>query len=202
MPSAFRPMLLRGISAVSSALTTIWPPRSPCRSRLHDELVHSAQKIGGRVCVLRICARGSTAPCSKRMCGSRATPHNLAASQGQPRTIQQEHSARDFLSRQGLKSAGILCVFQTFRTAESAKNIRRRPKRNYAVLPYITALLHRRRWTRSGRPWAVPSAPATWAFPSGFPSGFPSAPSAPPWGAPSPRRAWRPDGCASRSSSG
>ena len=116
----------------------------------------------------------------------------------QYRIIQQEHSARDFLPIQGLKSAGILCVFQTFRTAESAKNIRRRTKRNYAVLPYITALLHRRLWTRSGRPWAVPSAPAPWAFPSGFPS----APSAPPWGAPSPRRAWRPDGCASRSSSG
>lgn len=135
MPSAFRPILLRGISAVSSALTTIWPPRSPCRSRLHDELVHSAQKIGGRVCVLRICARGSTAPCSKRMCGSRATPHNLAASQGQPRTIQQEHSARDFLSSRGSKCADVLCAPQAFRTDGAAKNVRRRPKGNDAVLP-------------------------------------------------------------------
>ena len=47
---------------------------------------------------------------------------------GQHRTIQRAHSARDFLSRQGLKSAGILCVFQSFRTEGSAKNIRRRPK--------------------------------------------------------------------------
>ena len=46
----------------------------------------------------------------------------------QHRIIQREHSARDFLSRLGLKSAGILCVFQTFRTDGSAKNSRRRPK--------------------------------------------------------------------------
>ena len=46
----------------------------------------------------------------------------------QHRTIQREHSARDFLSGQGLKSAGILCVFQVFQTDGSAKNIRRRPK--------------------------------------------------------------------------
>ena len=52
--------------------------------------------------------------------------------------IQREHSARDFLSRQGLKSAGILCVFQTFRTDGSAKNVRRRLKANYAVLPKKT----------------------------------------------------------------
>ena len=67
MPSAFRPMLLRGISAVSSALTTIWPPRSPCRSRLHDELVNSAQK-------------------NRR---TRLRPPNMC--QGQHRTMQQAH---------------------------------------------------------------------------------------------------------------
>ena len=92
------------------------------------------------------------APCLSILSDTKIGPAHL----GEPvrflwqyRIIQQEHSARDFLPIQGLKSAGILCVFQTFRTAESAKNIRRRPKRNYAVLPYITALLHRRRWTRS-----------------------------------------------------
>ena len=58
----------------------------------------------------------------------------------QHRSIQREHSARDFLSRQGLKSAGVLCVRQTFRTDGSAKNIRRRPKLQWCgVAPYITA---------------------------------------------------------------
>ena len=95
MLSAFRPMLLRGISAVSSALTTIWPPRSPCRSRLHDELVHSAQKIGGRVCVLQILlcqgqhrtmqqaharVKGNTAQFSRE---SGAAPHNSASAFGE-----------------------------------------------------------------------------------------------------------------------
>lgn len=95
MPSAFRPILLRGISAVSSALTTIWPPRSPCRSRLHDELVHSAQKIGGRVCVLQILlcqgqhrtmqqaharVKGNTAQFSRE---SGAAPHNSARAFGE-----------------------------------------------------------------------------------------------------------------------
>jgi hypothetical protein len=36
--------------------------------------------------------------------------------------------ARDFLARQGLKSAGILCVFQTFRTDGLAKKIRQPPQ--------------------------------------------------------------------------
>ena len=80
MPSAFRPMLLRGISAVSSALTTIWPPRSPCRSRLHDELVNSAQK-------------------NRR---TRLRPPNMC--QGQHRTMQQEH-ARWFLREALIQSA-------------------------------------------------------------------------------------------------
>ena len=46
----------------------------------------------------------------------------------QHRTIQREHSARDFLSRRDLESADVLCVHQTFQTDGSAKNIRRRPK--------------------------------------------------------------------------
>ncbi len=38
------------------------------------------------------------------------------------RTIRQADSARDFSSGQGLKSAGILCVFQTFQAAGLARN--------------------------------------------------------------------------------
>ena len=44
---------------------------------------------------------------------------------GQHRTIRQADSARDFSPSQGLKSAGILYVFQTFQTAELAEKIRR-----------------------------------------------------------------------------
>ena len=71
----------------------------------------------------------------------------------QHRKIQQEHSARDFSSRQGLKSADVLCVPQTFRTDGSAKNIRRRPKLQWCgVAPYITApRCGRARRRRSGR---------------------------------------------------
>ena len=58
----------------------------------------------------------------------------------QHRIIQREHSARDFLSGQGLKSAGILCVFQTFQTAGSAKNIRRRRKVQLCGVAYILFL--------------------------------------------------------------
>ena len=46
-----------------------------------------------------------------------ATPHHSQAA-----------SARDFSSRQGLKSAGILYVFQAFQTAELAEKIRRSAK--------------------------------------------------------------------------
>lgn len=53
----------------------------------------------------------------------------------QRRTIQQEHSARDFLSSRGSKCADVLCAPQAFRTDGAAKNVRRRPKGNDAVLP-------------------------------------------------------------------
>ena len=46
----------------------------------------------------------------------------------QRRAIDREHSARDFSSRRDSGSAGILCVFQAFRTDGSAENIRRRPR--------------------------------------------------------------------------
>ena len=46
----------------------------------------------------------------------------------QHRTIRQADSARDFSSSQGLESAGILYVFQTFQTAELAEKIRRSAK--------------------------------------------------------------------------
>ena len=48
-----------------------------------------------------------------------------AIKQGQQRTIRQANSTRDFSSRQGLKSAGILYVFQAFQTAGLAEKIRR-----------------------------------------------------------------------------
>ena len=44
---------------------------------------------------------------------------------GQHRTIRQADSARDFSPSQGLKSAGILYVFQAFQTAELVERIRR-----------------------------------------------------------------------------
>jgi hypothetical protein len=56
------------------------------------------------------------------------SPFYSVSGLGQQRMIQQEHSARDFLSRQGLKSADVLCVPQAFQTDGSAKNIRRRSK--------------------------------------------------------------------------
>ena len=46
----------------------------------------------------------------------------------QQRTIQQEHSAKDFSPSRDLESADVLCVPQAFRTDGSAENARRRPK--------------------------------------------------------------------------
>jgi len=42
---------------------------------------------------------------------------------------QQERRARDFSSRRGLESAGVLCVLQAFQTDELAENIRHLPQR-------------------------------------------------------------------------
>jgi len=47
---------------------------------------------------------------------------------GQHNANRQEHSARDFASRQGLENAGILCVFQVFQNAVLEQKIRRRPQ--------------------------------------------------------------------------
>ena len=47
---------------------------------------------------------------------------------GQHRTIRQADLARDFSPSQGLKSEGILCVFQTFLTAGLAEKIRQSVK--------------------------------------------------------------------------
>jgi hypothetical protein len=41
---------------------------------------------------------------------------------------RQERSTKDFSSRQGLKSEGILYVFLAFQTAELAEKIRRPPQ--------------------------------------------------------------------------
>ena len=61
----------------------------------------------------------------------------------QHRTIRQAASTRDFSSRQGLKGAGILCVFQAFQTAELAEKIRRSAKMQLcgAALILVLALL-------------------------------------------------------------
>ena len=58
-------------------------------------------------------------------------------------TIRQAASTRDFSSRQGLKSAGILYVFQAFQTAELAEKIRRSAKMQLcgAALILVLALL-------------------------------------------------------------
>ena len=56
-------------------------------------------------------------------------PAAAMKTKGRPhRTIRQADSARDFSSRQGLKGAGILYVFQAFQTAELAEKIRRSAK--------------------------------------------------------------------------
>ena len=54
---------------------------------------------------------------------------------GQHRAIRQEQSAKDFSSDESSESGGILCVFPTFRTAQSAEKIRCLPQANCAVLP-------------------------------------------------------------------
>jgi hypothetical protein len=43
--------------------------------------------------------------------------------------------ARDFLSSQGLKNAGILCVFLVFQTDGLAENIRHPPQMIYSEFP-------------------------------------------------------------------
>jgi len=66
----------------------------------------------------------------------------------QQRTIRQADSARDFSSSQGLKSAGILCVFQTFQTAELAEKIRRSAQTQLRGVAFTQSLLQPQQPTR------------------------------------------------------
>ena len=58
----------------------------------------------------------------------------------QHRTIRQADSVRDFSPGQGLKSAGILCVFQAFQTAELVEKIQRSAKAQLCGVAIV--LLH------------------------------------------------------------
>ena len=82
----------------------------------------------------------------------------------QRRAIDREHSARDFSSRRDSGSAGILCVFQAFRTDGSAENIRRRPRMR---LRGVAAIRTGRRSCRSRRRRCArrrgPSAGRAWS---------------------------------------
>ena len=157
-------MLLRGISAVSSALTTIWPPRSPYRSCLHDELVHSAQKIGGRVCVLQILlcqgqhrtmqqaharVKGNTAQFSRE---SGAAPHNSASAFGERFFVETRFGKcrRTLCTRKGHAASVRRQSRQRLRNTSSfpnrwtGKKDPARPKLQWCgdalIVPYFSAL--------------------------------------------------------------
>ena len=89
--------------------------------------------------------------------------NKLLSDFGQHRTIQQRHSTRDFLPRQGLKSEDVLCVPQAFRTDGSAKNIRRRSKEQLCgVVPKKNPLSHQETEDFSAVPLLFPRNGGAW----------------------------------------
>ena len=90
------------------------------------------------------------------------SPFYSVSGLGQQRMIQQEHSAGDFLSRQGLKSADVLCVPQAFQTDGSAKNIRRRSKKRLCGVVPKNPLSHQETEDFSAVPLLFPRNGGAW----------------------------------------